>query len=297
MICLVTDPDPEGVITTTAGRRIGYLIRGPRNGRPVMYLHGMPSCRREQRLFPDAVLDRFGIRLVSIDRPGWGETDPLEGDRVARSADALAICDALKIGAFPLVAVSAGGTYALALAAAAPDRVERVILASAQMPYDDEAAIRELQPDQLALLPALRLGRIDPVIAGAEQYRSRLLEDPMVGLAPSMATLTRRERDFAEQPWARDALTDEIREGLRLRVDGLLDDLLAWPRPFEIDLDTVRCPVRAIHGTADDWEPLPNLQRVLRLLDDTQIVLLEGLNHFGPLLYPNLVMNLATSGE
>jgi len=91
----------------------------------VLYLHGQPGSRREQLLIPAEVLERFGVRLISVDRPGYGNTDPLPGDRLARSSDVLTVCDALQIDSFPLVAVSAGGSYALALAGSAPDRVER----------------------------------------------------------------------------------------------------------------------------------------------------------------------------
>lgn len=120
-----------------------------------------------------------------------------------------------------------------------------------------------------------------------------MLEDPLAALAPNMATLSAKERRWADQPWVRDVLVDDIREGLRVSVEGFLDDMLAWPNPFEVDLRNVRCPVRAVHGTADDWEPLTNLQRVLPLMNDTQLLLLDGLNHFGPLLHPELVLGLA----
>src|SRR5690349_17272006 len=92
--------DREGVLKSGPGRKIGYLDRGPLTGHPVVYLHGMPGCRYEQRLIPDAVLERFGVRLISVDRPGWGETDPLAGDRIARSQDVLTLCDALAVNKF-----------------------------------------------------------------------------------------------------------------------------------------------------------------------------------------------------
>ena len=88
------------------------MLRGPADGRVVVYLHGMPSSRREQLVFPDATLERFALCLLSIDRPGWGNTDPLPGDRVARVADVISVCDALEVETFPLMAISTGGSYA-----------------------------------------------------------------------------------------------------------------------------------------------------------------------------------------
>ena len=163
-------------------------------------MHGMPGSRHEQRLIPEVVLDRFGVRLVSCDRPGYGGTDPLAGDRIARSRDVLTIADHLGIERFPLMAVSAGGSYAVSVAAIAPGRVERLVLAGAQMPYDDESAVTTLLPDQLALLPFLRDGRNELVDAGAADFRARILADPWSLFEPAWATLSPPERAFLEQP-------------------------------------------------------------------------------------------------
>jgi pimeloyl-ACP methyl ester carboxylesterase len=289
---LGVEASDEGVLTVRDGRRVGFLARGPAAGAPVVYLHGMPGSRREQCLFPDESLNRFGIRLVSFDRPGWGETDPLRGSRPERCRDLLDACDALGLDSFAVLAVSAGGTYALTLAAIAPDRVEAVVLAAAQMPYDDEASIQTLVPDQLALVPFLRLGPTKEVIEGAKTYRRHVLRDPVAALEPSLATFSERERALIAEPSFREILSDEMAEGLRLRVDGLLDDLLLWPLPFEVDVTTIACPVRAFHGTADDREPLTNLRRILGRLRGAEMLTAEGMNHLAPQLYPDLVMSL-----
>lgn len=282
----------EALVRSPAGRRIGYMLRGPVDGTTVVYLHGMPSCRREQFIFPDEVLERMSVRLLSIDRPGWGNTDALPGDRVARVADVLTVCDALDIDTFPLLAVSAGGSYAITLAAIARHRVERVVLASAQMPYDDEQAILGLLPDQRSLLPALRQGRTGALVDGVELWRQAVLDDPFAALASALRTLSDRERALVETVTFRDAFVDGMREGLRRCVDGALDDLLLWPTPFEVDVADVRCPVTAFHGTVDDWEPMPNLRRVLDRLPNAQIIAAEGLNHFATELYPAAVLAL-----
>lgn len=282
----------EDVLRLPTGRKVAYMLRGPAEGRVVVYLHGMPGSRREQLVFPDAAIERHGLRLLSIDRPGWGQTDALAGDRVARVADVTAVCDELGVERFPLLAVSAGGSYALTLAAVEPERVERVVLAAAQMPYDDDEAIEGLLADQLALLPVLRNGRTPELIGGVEAWRQAVLSDPLAAFDSSIKSFTERERALIATPAFRDMLVDEMREGLRLRVDGALDDLVTWPVPFEVDLGAVRCPVVAFHGSEDDWEPLPNLRRILNQLADAQLIVAEGLNHFAPELYPELVLAL-----
>ena len=103
-------------------------------------------------------------------------------------------------------------------------------------------------------------------------------------MAEPMATLSRRERDWFSQPWAQQVLVEDVEEGVRASIEGYLEDGLSAVRPFEVDVTTVRAPVRAVHGSTDDWEPLASLRRVLVGLADAQLFVLDGLNHFGPLL-------------
>lgn len=104
-------------------------------------------------------------------------------------------------------------------------------------------------------------------------------------------------RTWYAQQWVRDTLVAEVTEGLRKSGEGSLEDSLISVRPFNIDVASIRRPVLAVHGSADDWEPLPNLRRVLALVPDAQLFVLDGLNHFGPLMYPDLLISLASPGN
>ena len=69
-------------VRTADGRQLSTQVYGDPDGRPVFLLHGTPGSR----LGPhprSAVLHRLGVQLISFDRPGYGESDRLEGRRVA----------------------------------------------------------------------------------------------------------------------------------------------------------------------------------------------------------------------
>lgn len=275
------------------GRQIGFLARGPADGRPVMYLHGTPGSRLEQLLtFPDAVLQRFDLRVVSIDRPGHGKTDSLPASRVERARDLITVADHLDISQFVVVGVSCGGSNALTVAAVAPDRVRRVVLCCGQMPYDDEVAIAQLEPSQAAGLPFLRQGRSALIEDECNQTRLAVLKDPVAAFADGVATLSSREKTWFALPWVREAFEADMREGFRISAEGYIDDGLIMVTPFEIDPAVITCPVRAIHGTIDDWEPVANLRRILIGMQDAQVFALEGMNHFGSIMYPDLLASL-----
>jgi pimeloyl-ACP methyl ester carboxylesterase len=160
------------------------------------------------------------------------------------------------------------------------------------MPWDNDEAMATSQPEQLAEMVTFRAGRTSELEEGNNQFRFALLEDVIVALSSMTATLSLREQAWYCQQWVKDTIVAEVTEGLRKSGEGMLDDSLLSVRPFDIDVASIQCPVLAAHGSADDWEPLQNLSRVLALVPDHQLFVLEGLNHFGPLLYPDLMISL-----
>lgn len=283
----------DETLVAPSGRRIGWHARGPEGATPILYLHGWPGSRLEQYVIPDDVLRRFGVRLISIDRPGWGNTDSMPGERSDRARDVLELCDSLKIESFPVMGVSCGGSNVFTLAAVAPERVTRVVSVSGQMPYDDEAAIGGLAAEQAAELPLFRAGRSEEVEQMCQAERHTFLTDD--GIFATLAEgMSAPERSWYGQTWVRDFAMREMREGFRLGAEGHIEDSLTCVKPFDVDVSTIRCPVREVHGSHDDWEPLPNVTRFLDQIDDTQLIVLDGMSHFGPHLYPDLLVALAT---
>src|SRR5262245_33860671 len=115
-------------VTLADGRTVGYADYGPTDGHPVLNCHGGPGSRLEPKVgAPDA--GAAGIRMIGIDRPGYGLSTPVPGRAIADWVpDALAVLDTLGIEQCVAMGVSTGASYALALAALAPERVSGVVL-------------------------------------------------------------------------------------------------------------------------------------------------------------------------
>lgn len=72
------------------------------------------------------MLYRLGVRLITFDRPGYGDSDRLPGRPVAHAAaDVETIADALDLAEFAVVGRSGGAPHALACAALLPHRIAR----------------------------------------------------------------------------------------------------------------------------------------------------------------------------
>lgn len=117
-----------------AGRRIAYSVQGPADGYPVLYCHGAPGSSLE------ASLDCGGanappLRLIGMDRPGYGESEPAaEYDLAAHAADLAAVARRAGVARFSLFGFSAGGVFALTAAAHLGAAVERVVLVATPAP-------------------------------------------------------------------------------------------------------------------------------------------------------------------
>ncbi len=124
------------------GRTLGYAEAGDPSGTPVLHFHGSPSCRLDAMAAEfDAVAERLGVRLLAIDRPGIGLSDPKLGRTILDwPADVLAFADGLGLSRFSALGISGGSPYAAACAVRIPHRLRSVGIVSGIAPGDvDEA--------------------------------------------------------------------------------------------------------------------------------------------------------------
>lgn len=179
--------EPLGLFTRSDGSHIAYSDYGPREGAPVLVIHSSSASRPAPMTLVRALQAR-GFRPLSIDRPGFGLTDPVR-DRQAHRADPfggacpdfVALCDHLKLPRVDIVA-RGGAQVALALARQRPDLIGRVVLVNPDPPTRSEqgdrgpfAAIKAAflrRPDlieKLAGLWVVSLGRgqVERIMAGS----------------------------------------------------------------------------------------------------------------------------------
>ena len=104
-------------IGTPDGRTIRAFDGGAPDGAPFVFHHGTPLCGRLQaHVVDDAAA--HGLRVITYDRPGYGESSRLPGLRVGSSAvDTQTVADHFQLGRFATAGVSGGGPHALAAAA------------------------------------------------------------------------------------------------------------------------------------------------------------------------------------
>ncbi|MGH3331266.1 MAG: alpha/beta fold hydrolase, partial [Nocardioidaceae bacterium] len=76
------------------GRRAQLWQGGASAGPVVFFLHGCPDTRHAART-GEAAARRSGVRLVAVNRPGYGLSDPHESSHVSVADDIVAVADLL----------------------------------------------------------------------------------------------------------------------------------------------------------------------------------------------------------
>jgi haloalkane dehalogenase len=136
-------PDGEGQGDTL---RVHYIDEGPRDARPVVFLHGNPSWSYAWRkIIPHVVA--AGYRAIAIDLVGMGRSDKpseMSDYSVARHVEWMgaAIYEALDLHDFGFVLHDWGLIIGLRVLALQPDRVSSVCVSNSRLPLElpEEAA-------------------------------------------------------------------------------------------------------------------------------------------------------------
>src|SRR5215218_8504513 len=128
----------EHRISLADGRTLAAAEWGDPDGIPFIAIHGTPGGRIGWHKDPN-IYRRFGLRRITYDRPGYGESTRHPGRRVIDAvSDVEQLTSALGIDRFLVSGGSGGGPHALACAALLPDRVLKCHAGVSVAPFDAE---------------------------------------------------------------------------------------------------------------------------------------------------------------
>jgi pimeloyl-ACP methyl ester carboxylesterase len=238
-------PRSDRVVTLNDGRSLAYAEWGDLGGRPVVLFLGTPSSRL---LCPDIVAtEALGVRLITVDRPGYGRSDPRPNlSLLSWADDYAALHRLLRLAPCPVVGWSGGGPYALACAVRRPALVTSVGLAASKGPLDELPAGWAKRDRSLSdLLRRDRAAAIEGITRRCRWYA----DDPGSAFVdgwdgPDEALLAR--------PNVRETMIEWVREGARQGSIGMVADLIAKFEPWGFSPADVTQDVGVWTGEADD---------------------------------------------
>jgi pimeloyl-ACP methyl ester carboxylesterase len=244
-------------VQTPDGRTIRAFDGGDPEGAPFIFHHGTPLCGRlPARVVRDAAA--HGLRVITYDRPGYGQSSRHPGLRVGSSAlDTQAVADHFELGRFATAGESGGGPHVLAGAALLPDRVVAAAVVAGDAPFDAEGL------DWFAGMGDLNIEERDVMEQGEEVYHAYLREQA-AELAGSTPDELRQAMASLLSPVDGAALTGDVIthmhatmiEALANGVEGWADESAAIYQPWGFDVSSIDLPVRIWHGEHDRFVPV-----------------------------------------
>lgn len=249
-------------------------------GTPVLYHHGTPSSGRP---FDKHVrlAEELGVRLVSYDRAGYGDSTREARRSVADvAADVGAVADAFGFDHFATWGLSGGGPHALACASLLPRRVTRAAVVVGAAPADDP------EFDFLAGMAEINLKEFGAAQEGREAieqelrpYVEAVRSDPNAVLDQIASELPDFDREVLDRPLVRAVFRESLVESVRQGSDGWADDDLAFASSWGCRLEDIHIPVRLWQGELDVLVPRSHGEYLARKIPDAKFDLVPGAGH------------------
>ncbi|WP_211194169.1 alpha/beta fold hydrolase [Pyxidicoccus fallax] len=221
---------------------LGWAQWGPEEGTPVLYFSGAAMGRSLG--FGADVLEKLGVRLISVDRPGLGTSSPSPTRTLNDHAEDIRnLASALALRDFGVVGFSMGAPFALACAAAGLPKAVAVV--SGQDDLNHPALAGLLHPDVAGMLRAIAQ---DP--AGFEASFAGMANADLLW---KLITGTSSAIDLAvyTAPVFETAFKQALQEGFSQGSQGYAHDLILAMGRWPFDVASIQVPVDLWYGGHD----------------------------------------------
>jgi pimeloyl-ACP methyl ester carboxylesterase len=202
------------------GVTLNVVMAGPRDGEPILFLHGFPESHRTWRHQLDGLSDRY--RVYAPDQRGFAASDKPEGvenyetDRIV--ADVMALADALGLDDFTLAGHDWGGAVAWTAALTHPSRVKRLVIVNAPHPLVFQRSLID-DPAQREASQYIRFFRSPAAEAGIAAMGPEGFLDRVLARHADVGRLSEEDRRHYLDDWSQ---------------PGVLTTMLNWYRASKI---------------------------------------------------------------
>lgn len=240
------------IVQLRDGRQYGLRRHGDASAPVLLLLHGTPGSRLVSGQIADPIT-QAGLQLVTLDRPGFGQSSPDYPRSFRRFADDIAeLAEQQAWGRFVVAGVSGGGAHALALGRYLADQLASCVVLAGAVP------VQGPPPPGPNRLP-IRVMRLSPTLfRGLNHLMTasaiRALRDPARTdklIDRMLARLPESDRQRLSRPGAREGLVANLREAFAQGGRATAEESLLIGGDWGFDAAEIATTVHWWHGQDD----------------------------------------------
>ena len=269
----------EGSVRLRDGRRLAYVEAGDLEGTPVIFIHGNPGSRY-MRHPDDRLTYNLGVRLITPDRPGYGQSDFQRGRTLLdMPSDIEQLANSLGVGQFAVMGVSAGGPYVAACAYRLGQRLTGAAIVSGAAPFNRSGAVDGVNRDYrtayaLATWPHWLL---QPIMTLHDRSVRRR---PDRALAAVLEHCSADDRAVLADPLVAAQISGFRNEATRHGVQGMAREARLLTTPWGFPLGDIQVPVHLWYWEGDSIVPQQMGRYLHARIPNTVPHFLPGGGHF-----------------
>jgi pimeloyl-ACP methyl ester carboxylesterase len=238
----VAAPERLGTTVLSHGLRVGWAEWGPEDGAPVLFFSGAGMGRSMG--FGADVVARLGLRLIGVERPGLGASDPAPLRTLTDCADDVRrFVEARRLARPAVIGFSQGAPFALSCAAAGVVRAAVVVAGTDELAHPDFDA--RLHPDVRKMRDAAAANPAAFEATFARMGNAELLWTLILGTSAEVDLRVYEAPAFAA------AYRRALAEGFAQGAEGYARDLLLATTRWPFDLAGIEVPVELWYGAHD----------------------------------------------
>ncbi|HTO06979.1 MAG TPA: alpha/beta hydrolase [Myxococcota bacterium] len=266
------------VLRLDDGRELAYAEYGVPTGTPVIGFHGTPGSHRQNEPF-EAAAQAEGVRLIALDRPGYGHStyDP---DRrlVDWPRDVARLAEHLGLARFGVVGVSGGGPHSAACAYGLGPQLLGAAIVSGVAPPDLPGLHEHMMTMNRVSFALARQSSllVWPMMASMLFLMRTFPDRALDGMLRSLPEADRRilaRREIA------DMFLDEARHAPTTAARAAAQDFALFASPWGFRLEDISIPVHVFHGDADVNVPVSHGRGQADRIPNAKLHLFPGEGH------------------
>ena len=264
------------------GRKLGFHQYGDWRGYPIIALHGTPGSRIwfEEN---DPISLELGIRLITIDRPGYGLSDKKNKRTITCfNSDINELIEKLELKQFSIFGVSGGGAYALAFASINDPNLYKAGMVASVFEFEGGRPPKAMcRPNRIGFF----LAKYFPWMLrfNFNQQKKLLEENPDLYIRSSQkhtSHLSTSDREIMLNEDASKSMARHLKEAFRNSAEEAVSELKLLGSSWGFSPSEVKIPIEVWHGTSDTLSPISGLRRYIEKIPISNTHFINEKGHF-----------------